>query len=94
MSDEMRVIRKVASEPGLTVETMPIPQPGDHDVLVQIEAASCCGTDLHIWRWDSWAQGSASSPEKRSGSSERPSVGRWGLPGGAGAIGPRNPFLH
>ena len=62
MAETMRAIRKAAPAQGLTVETVPIPHPGDHDVLVQVEAASCCGTDLHIWKWDSWAQGRIKPP--------------------------------
>ncbi len=56
MPETMRAIRKAAPGEGLTVESLPVPQPGDHDVLVQVEAASCCGTDVHIWKWDSWAE--------------------------------------
>ncbi len=62
MAETMRAIRKTASATGLAVESIPIPHPGDHDVLVQIEAASCCGTDLHIWKWDTWAQGRIKPP--------------------------------
>jgi len=62
MAETMRAIRKAAPREGLTVETVPIPHPCDHDVLVQVEAASCCGTDLHIWKWDSWAQGRIKPP--------------------------------
>lgn len=29
---------------------------------MQVEAASCCGTDVHIWRWDAWAQGRIKPP--------------------------------
>ncbi|MBI4605480.1 MAG: L-threonine 3-dehydrogenase [Planctomycetes bacterium] len=53
----MRAIRKLAPEPGLTlIEDVPVPEPGPHDVLIQVEAASICGTDLHIYRWDEWSQ--------------------------------------
>ncbi|MCZ6653703.1 MAG: L-threonine 3-dehydrogenase [Planctomycetota bacterium] len=62
MAETMRAIRKVAPTKGLTVEMVPIPHGGDHDVLIQVEAASCCGTDLHIWKWDSWAQGRIKPP--------------------------------
>ncbi len=41
MAETMRAIRKAAPAEGLTVETVPIPHPGEHDVLVQVEAASC-----------------------------------------------------
>ncbi len=62
MAQTMRAIRKAAPGMGLTVESVPVPKPGDHDVLVQVEAASCCGTDVHIWKWDSWAQGRIKPP--------------------------------
>ena len=48
----MRAIRKRESAPGLTLEEVPVPTPGPDEVLVRIEAASICGTDLHISRWD------------------------------------------
>lgn len=56
MSDRMRAIRKPTAGPGLTIEEVAVPRPGAHDVLVQVEAASICGTDLHIWKWDEWSQ--------------------------------------
>jgi len=56
MSETMRVIRKVRPEKGLTVCDAPRPSPGPEDVLVYVEAASLCGTDLHIWNWDEWSQ--------------------------------------
>ena len=46
----------------MTVESVHIPVPGEHDALVHVEAASCCGTDLHIWKWDSWSQGRIKPP--------------------------------
>src|SRR5688572_32015071 len=53
--ETMRAVRKVGSEPGLVLDEMPVPTPGDDEVLVRIEAASICGTDLHIRRWDEWS---------------------------------------
>jgi threonine 3-dehydrogenase len=35
---------------------VPVPSPGDSEVLVRVEAASVCGTDLHIFHWDDWSQ--------------------------------------
>jgi threonine 3-dehydrogenase len=55
MSQTMWAIRKVRSEPGLVLEETPIPVCGEDDVLVRVEAASLCGTDLHIFHWDDWA---------------------------------------
>jgi threonine 3-dehydrogenase len=56
MSETMKAIRKPKAEPGLVVEDVPLPEIGPHDVLVRVEAASICGTDLHIWKWDKWSQ--------------------------------------
>ena len=53
--ETMRAIRKRESGPGLTLDEVPVPTPGPDEVLVRIEAASICGTDLHIQRWDQWS---------------------------------------
>ena len=58
----MWAIRKLSREPGLVLDRIPIPEPGPHDVLVQVEAASVCGTDLHIFRWDDWAKARIKPP--------------------------------
>ena len=53
----MRAIRKLRPEKGLTLcDDVPVPAVGPHDVLIQIEAASICGTDLHIYNWDHWSE--------------------------------------
>jgi threonine 3-dehydrogenase len=52
----MRAIRKTTSEPGLRLEHVPVPSIRDDEVLVRVEAASVCGTDLHIEAWDEWAR--------------------------------------
>ena len=52
----MKAIVKAKAEKGLWLEDVPDPEPGPMDVLIQIEKTSICGTDLHIWKWDSWAQ--------------------------------------
>jgi threonine 3-dehydrogenase len=51
----MRAIRKEAAGPGLTMAEISDPQPGPGEVLLQVKAASICGTDLHIRNWDPWA---------------------------------------
>jgi threonine 3-dehydrogenase len=56
MARTMRAVRKVAPRPGLILDEVPVPEPGDEEVLVQVEATSVCGTDLHIHRWDEWSQ--------------------------------------
>ncbi|HEU4943019.1 MAG TPA: L-threonine 3-dehydrogenase [Gaiellaceae bacterium] len=52
----MWAIRKLRAEPGLVLDEVPVPRIGDDDVLVKVEAASLCGTDLHIFHWDEWAR--------------------------------------
>ena len=54
--DTMWAIRKPGPAPGLSLERIPVPRPGAREVLVRVEAASVCGTDLHIHNWDQWAQ--------------------------------------
>lgn len=51
----MWAIRKLRPEPGLALVETSVPQITDDDVLVRVEAASLCGTDLHIFHWDDWA---------------------------------------
>ncbi|MCH7870957.1 MAG: L-threonine 3-dehydrogenase, partial [Planctomycetes bacterium] len=51
----MQAVRKLKAAKGLTLCEVPIPQPGPHDCLIQVETASICGTDLHIYNWDAWS---------------------------------------
>ena len=57
MGDTMLALRKPASEPGLRLDEVPVPEPAADEVLVEVETASICGTDLHIFGWDEWSQG-------------------------------------
>ena len=52
----MLALRKAAPEKGLRLEEIPVPVPGADEVLVEVETASVCGTDLHIYSWDEWSQ--------------------------------------
>ncbi len=54
--ESMWAVRKQRSAPGLDLVEVPVPSIGDDEVLVRVEAASVCGTDLHIYKWDEWAQ--------------------------------------
>ncbi len=49
------LVKKYAKE-GLWLEDVPIPEVGNNDVLVKIQKTAICGTDLHIYNWDAWAQ--------------------------------------
>jgi threonine 3-dehydrogenase len=53
----MRALVKARPEAGAELREVPVPQPGPGDVLIRLEAVSLCGTDLHIYRWDPWAEG-------------------------------------
>ncbi len=52
----MKALVKARSEPGLWLEDVPEPEFGINDVLIQVRKTGICGTDLHIHRWDEWAQ--------------------------------------
>ena len=52
----MRALVKTNSAPGLTLQDVPDPRPGESEVLIRIKATSLCGTDAHIYRCDEWAQ--------------------------------------
>ena len=52
----MLALRKTAAEPGLRLDEIPVPEPAPDEVLVEVETASVCGTDLHIYGWDEWSQ--------------------------------------
>lgn len=52
----MKALVKLHSAPGLTLTEVPKPVPGPQDVLIKISKTAICGTDIHIWKWDDWAQ--------------------------------------
>jgi threonine 3-dehydrogenase len=55
MSATMRALRKVRPGPGAELVEVPVPEPGEGEILVRVHAASVCGTDLHIYDWNEWA---------------------------------------
>jgi threonine 3-dehydrogenase len=52
----MKALVKSKSEPGLWLEDIEAPRPGMNDVLIRVRRAGICGTDVHIYKWDDWAQ--------------------------------------
>jgi threonine 3-dehydrogenase len=56
MSLTMRALIKPSSEPGFLLTDVPLPELGPSDVLIRVEKAGLCGTDRHIYAWDTWAQ--------------------------------------
>jgi len=53
---KMKALVKAKAEEGLWMEDVPVPEVGKNDVLIRIKKTSICGTDVHIWNWDEWAQ--------------------------------------
>jgi len=58
----MRALVKQSAAPGLTLREVPRPAYGLTDALIRVRHAGVCGTDLHIWEWDSWAAGRLRPP--------------------------------
>lgn len=58
----MKALVKKERAPGLWLEEVPMPVVGEFDVLIRILRASICGTDLHIYEWDAWAQKTIPTP--------------------------------
>ena len=52
----MKALVKKKAEPGLWLEEVPVPEIGINDVLIKIQKTAICGTDIHIYNWDEWAQ--------------------------------------
>ena len=50
------IIKKSPTHGGLALEDVPMPVISDNDVLVKVKKTAICGTDLHIYNWDAWAQ--------------------------------------
>jgi threonine 3-dehydrogenase len=56
MGHPMRALVKARTERGLWLEDVPEPEVGINDVLIRVRKTGICGTDLHIYDWDSWAE--------------------------------------
>jgi threonine 3-dehydrogenase len=52
----MRALVKLEPGPGLTLTKVKRPTVGHNDVMIRIRKTAICGTDIHIWNWDEWAQ--------------------------------------
>lgn len=52
----MKALVKAKAAPGLWLEEVPVPAVGINDVLVRVQKTGICGTDLHIYNWDPWAE--------------------------------------
>ncbi len=58
----MKALIKKKPEPGLWLEDVEVPEVGANDVLIKIQKAAICGTDIHIFNWDQWSQKTIKPP--------------------------------
>ena len=56
MRNDMKALVKAEPREGLWMQNVPVPEIGAEDVLIRINKTGICGTDVHIWNWDDWAQ--------------------------------------
>ena len=62
MRNTMMALEKSRPEPGLWQVTAPVPEIGPEDVLIRVKKTGICGTDIHIWNWDAWAEQTVPTP--------------------------------
>jgi threonine 3-dehydrogenase len=58
----MKALVKARAEPGIWMQDVPEPKIGHNDVLIKVHRSAICGTDMHIYNWDAWAQKSVPVP--------------------------------
>jgi threonine 3-dehydrogenase len=58
----MKALAKLERAPGLTLTDVKVPEVGHNDVMIRIKRTAICGTDIHIWKWDDWAQNTIPVP--------------------------------
>ena len=56
MPETMIALRKTKRARGAEIQEIPIPDVKPNEVLIKVQASSLCGTDVHIYEWDNWAQ--------------------------------------
>ena len=52
----MKALLKTKREEGIWMGEVPMPEMGPNDVLIRVHKSAICGTDVHIYNWDDWAQ--------------------------------------
>ena len=58
----MKALVKGKAGPGFVLTDVPEPAIRDDEVLIRVRRAGVCGTDVHIYDWDAWAQGRVKPP--------------------------------
>lgn len=59
---KMKALVKAKKQEGLWLEEVAVPVPGKNEVLIKISRTAICGTDVHIFNWDSWAKATIPVP--------------------------------
>ena len=62
MGETMKALVKAKAEVGIWMQDMPLPEIEPGEVLIKVHRASICGTDMHIYNWDKWAQANVPVP--------------------------------
>ena len=62
MAEKMYALVKTAREKGLTLKEVDVPQTGINDVKIKVLKTAICGTDVHIYNWDSWSERTIKTP--------------------------------
>jgi L-threonine 3-dehydrogenase len=62
LSRTMMALMKDKRESGAVLSQIPLPQYGEDELLVRVKASSICGTDVHIYQWDAWAEAAVKTP--------------------------------
>ncbi|GHF03838.1 L-threonine 3-dehydrogenase [Aliiroseovarius zhejiangensis] len=62
LPNTMKALEKSKPEEGLWMVQAPVPEIGPDEVLIRINATGICGTDIHIWNWDEWAEATVPVP--------------------------------
>lgn len=63
MNGKMKAIVKTEAKKGAELKEVPIPECGPEQVLIDVETTSICGTDLHIYEWNNWAEKNIEPPQ-------------------------------
>ncbi len=58
----MKALVKAKPEKGIWMQEIPVPEIRANDVLINVTKTAICGTDLHIYKWDEWAQNTIKTP--------------------------------
>ncbi|MDX1442952.1 MAG: L-threonine 3-dehydrogenase [Gammaproteobacteria bacterium] len=58
----MKALVKAKAEEGIWMEDVPKPEFGHNDLLIRVKKTAICGTDIHIYNWDEWAQNTIPVP--------------------------------